>query len=441
MKLKPNEKGVDVWYRYLYWLFVRNEVIILKEFKKFFGNERVDSTLYSKEHIEFFRRILGQYPSNFNYKGIYGVTPIGDKKYNTVRLWCQYLRETFKKEFVKVFYDVMTSIRIMVSGYKPNNWIGCTSIDTTKYVKEVMFFIHYPKVTIVQNENPENKETIYNAFACVSSFLGRLADPNVSTIKNQIGLSMIKTTFTERQFHSSHGIYVHSHVPSSLCGLELKKFCTGNYPVTPINCCVRDISNFVLRNVWITSSYARLFAEKLDVIMRVESLAGKPYFAMGNINSSSNKLIDYRFNTKCGAEECCDENIEAKKMFNKIKELHLFKFGATNRKMVELLSPKVDVVLTMSKLINKFVPNVLLSDATIKDNNFYTVGVSSKRSTIDFEGRYFIFNDKKFEFEIMPDESNGVNARVVRETSIIYEYTKCILSLAFKYIFQSTRKK
>lgn len=440
MKLKPNDKSIDVWYRYLYWLYVRNEIVILREFRKFFGNERVDSTLYSKEHIDYFEQMLEQYPSNFNYEEIYGVIPAGSGRYNSVTQWCKFLRENYKGKFINAFYNVMTKIRMAMNGYRPRQWIGCTGPETINKIRETMFFIHYPKVTIVQNENPENKETIYNAFACVYSFLGRLADPNTSTFRNQIGLNIVKTTYTERQFNSSYGVYIHSHIPSNSLRLEPKKFCTGNYPQTPINACVKEISDYALQNAGITSSYARLFAEKLDVVMRVESLTGRPHFAMGNINSPSNRLINYTFSTKCRIEDRCYINSEAKKMFDKIKELHLFKFGVTNGGIIELLNSKVDIVLTMSKLINKFSPSTLLSNATIKDNNFYTVGVSNKRDTRGFAGHYFIFNGKRFEFEIIPDESNGVNARVIKESGIIDDYIRCILTLASKYIFQSIKK-
>lgn len=432
--------------RLLYYNSFRNEIIFLRELENFFGKNRVMSTLYTEEHITTFLSFLNascDYLSRsmiaLNYNAPSNCS-IGE--------FAKSIYENDKPFFSKLCICIASSMA-KTKRYVPEFLRHLSNNSENDFcIGEVLFIIHFPKIELVQNENPSIKQNVYDVFACIGSSAGCIADPQHCYIHNQIGLSLFRTTYTYKQFYSDSGVWTHSHAVGDdreEFNCYPHKFCVGDFhepTATPICRCVREIRSYMGNHITIRRDLCIRFIEHLCTVLRIESLSGHPHYSIGHISNRGSNVLSYSIQNSYSKYRPFHDN-QSYRILKKVKKLKLLKFRYDSlRRELCYANSDIDVMTVLSSLMNDMF-NTQLHNVVYKNGNIYEQSSISRNATLESllkERIHFVFNGEEFRFKLVDDDTNAVSLKLI-EPRTLNNISNLLLREAIYYIFQKKKLK
>ena len=367
--------------RYLTYMVFVNTYRIVDVFRKHFGKDNVDSTVFYENNKSQIVRVLNRSASSFisNICRDSNSTAISA---GIINMWNQvhYDVETLINGYEEIpLYEFLIRQRdklgveslMMYLKYIPRFAIiqrerFRPEIEETLYdrsgdcINDInqMVYVHFDEITITQNEDEKIKHKVNDYFVALNTSLGFMSSLMHAIRYNQIGLLGTKMTYTKDEFTSG---YVHSHRPrlehGSYSELAFASHCVGSR--TPIRDIVFKIEGIMTKkeNYIISKILVNQYASILKTYLEVESTTGGPYMRMQHIgsNDDSREILPDSIWTQGSTLLSCSRRRESattkiiNEMFDLNLKLHLITFRITSD-TVEYAQCKHDVLFALYDL-------------------------------------------------------------------------------------------
>ena len=447
-KVKIDDMSYEGKIRYLTYMNFINTYRIVDVFRKHFGKDNVDSTVFYENNRAQIVRILNKPASSFisNIQ-----SDVGNSMLIAVRIY---------NIWEKAGYD----IRTLIDGYgdiplyefliRQRSKLGVEvlmmyfkyfprfalvqrerfhpEIEKTLYyrpsdcVNEVnqMVYVHFDEITITQNEDEKIKHKVNDYFVALNTSAGLISSLLHAIRYNQIGLLGTKMTYAKDEFMSC---YVHSHRPrlehDSYNELQFVSHCVGSR--TPIRDIVSKIENIMTQkeNYIISKILITQYASILKTYLEVESTSGGPYMriqSIGNNNNSREVVPDTEYACGSALLNCAvrkHESVTAKiidEMFDLNLTLHLVTFRMTSS-TIEYAQCKHDVLFALYDLfmiVYKKIKYELNLDGIncipcfVKNDKIFYRGDGGSNPRIEnVQDKYIRMCNKEYNFKLT-DEQN-----------------------------------
>lgn len=369
MKLnKHKNKDREVFLRFFLWFSVQNVRRAMDGFVKFYKKNYVMNNI-TDDIYPYYKRLLiknfGERGSlerempcalNFGFINRSGYNEV--MKYvnsavsiiDTVEDICTQT-EGVERQKLLLQLRRMFTIQACYHGY--NRALGYTpscGIDNEYHAfGEPLIIVHIPKITVTCNEDESSQRVARDLFFVVPCVDGILCDARLSSIRNQIGLGMVRTTFTQSDYQNR---YVHSHHPALNTGRPdlCYAMCVGSN--SPIIDAAHQNNNWMKTHYELPVSQALILASTIKVYAGVESTQGGPYMSIAKLSNIS-ESVTYPYETCQYSEVVASTTTtvinDARRLFEHNKKLHWIKF-VTDGNSVKIANSDRDAVVQMTNL-------------------------------------------------------------------------------------------
>lgn len=464
-KIKTNDMSYESKIRYLTYMIFVNTYRIVDVFRRHFGKDNVDSTVFYENNRLQIARVLTKSASGF-ISNIYSDSNSTTISSNIIDIWNQahYDAETLINGYSEIpLYEFLIRQRcklgietlMMYLKYIPRFALiqrerFRPEIEETLYYRpencvyetNQMVYIHFDEITITQNEDEKIKHKVNDYFVALNTSLGFISSLMHAIRYNQIGLLGTKMTYTKDEFISG---YVHSHRPrlehDSSSELIFASHCVGSR--TPIKDIVLKIENVMTKkeNYIIPKILVNQYASILKTYLEVESTTGGPYIRIqyiGNNNNSREVLTESDYAQDSSLLQCAvrkDKSVTTSiidAMFDLNLDLHLITFRMTSS-TIEYAQCKHDVLFALYDLfmiVYKEMTSELNLDRInripcfVKDGKIFYKGNNDSAPRIEnVQNKFIKICNKKYDFKLA-NEQNEVTYELLNSTDMNILYCR-----------------
>lgn len=450
--------------RYLTYMTFVNTYRIVDVFRKHFGKDNVDSTVFYRNNKLQIVRLLNKSASSFisNILNDSNSTVISA---NIIHMWNQahYDAETLVNGYTEIpLYEflirqrcklgveaLMMYLKYIVRFAMIQRERFHPEIEETLYyrpgdcINEVnqMVYVHFDEITITQNEDEKIKHKVNDYFVALNTSLGLISSLMHAIRHNQIGLLGTKTTYTNEEFISG---YVHSHRQrlehGSYNELAFTSHCVGSR--TPIRDIVSKIESIMTKkeNYIISKILVNQYASILKTYLEVESTTGGPYIRIqyiGNDDNSAEVLPDSIY-TQGSTLLSCNRRRELattriiNEMFDLNLKLHLITFRMTSD-TIEYAQCKHDVLFALYDLFMIVYKEIRYEEnldtinrvpCFVKNDKIFYKGNDNNAPRIDnVQNKFIKISNKKYNFKLT-NEQNEVTYELLNSTDMNILYCR-----------------
>lgn len=400
-------------------------------FRKFFGAEEVDSTIFYPNWREymlyvFCRRTCTVFAwYNSAYDESIGMT------FNDILCATPITAPSDQEKIYETFLRIREKNKAMARYFVKWVSILCVRHDSESYASEIertgaaplfrepLIYVHIPKATVTLNENDLLKHDIYDMFFSVSCTYGILGDKQTALYHNQTSIRGARTTYTAEEVSYQ---YVHSHRPDMFTEspLAFETQCTGNND-TPLNQLVLSIRRYMQnRDVHeLPKALIELFCIDLKTYVGVESNAGGAYKHIDRLGTSSVNPV-YRSSVR--EEHNIDSDFLAL-MLDMNNKYHFVKFVASKTHvtygmaLTDIAFALSDLVYVTQKETGRVIPDWYTKAALSADG--IIVYINNSEYSIPsymFESRAaIVLNGKEYRFKEHEATTDRPRMRVLRQ--------------------------